>query len=193
MSNASQVSQSPYEPLAYGRPAGTVANDAWRLLRLAVMLWASLVLIRHATYWGGVMTDRYATGATYRSSGQGFPFAEIEAAAEAVILFSMLVIAAGHRYARANAVLALRLLGAAFVLLVLTEIALNTDALMASSREATRARTVLKVVWQVVSKVQLLVVPALCAICLSRRLAAPGSSRDESSPEISEQLKRMVK
>jgi hypothetical protein len=158
-------------PLGYATDSQMpLLNGAWRLLRLAVILWASLVLIRHATYWGGVIAEQIATRSVYRTggsfsflTGSGFPFAEVEAAAEVVILLSMLVIALGHRYAARNAALALRLLGAAFVLLVLTDIALNTDILMANSDEVTRGRRVLKVAWQVVSKLQLLVVPIVCA------------------------------
>lgn len=163
------------DPLATTLPYETVAGDdaSWRLLRIGAVLWASLVLVRHATYWGGVIAERAATPAGFGAPGERFPFAEIEVAAEAVILFSTLVVALGLPRATPPAVRALRTLGGAFVLLVLFDFAFNSQTTWAGIRnDLPTGRAIVKFVWQFVSKAQLLVVPLLLAIGPGRRRPA---------------------
>ena len=147
------MSDSPPEPLAYEPPESQAVDCAWRLLRLAVTLWASLVLLRHATYWGATYW-----GAVFVGKEFAFLTPMIGAAFESCVLVAMLLIAVTSRVPTPSAARWLRILGIAFVTLVLIDFAWR-EGMPASWMDL---RQVLRFLWQLASRAQLLVVPILC-------------------------------
>ena len=146
------MSEPAREPLAYEAPS-THGYEAWRLLRLAVILWASLVLLRHATYWASVLPN--ASGPAYLVTN----FAFLAMLLELPILVAALIVAS-PRDGSPAATRWLRTLGIAYC--VVAAVALLPEMLMLTRSASVRGIT--RPVWQIVSRVQLLVVPVLCIV-----------------------------
>ena len=127
-------------PLSYEVPS---ERDwpAWRLLRLAVILWTSLVLMRHGTYWARVLMKADAL-----LLGLGI---------EVVILVVALAVATLTRVPTSRAVSTMRLLAIAYIAVILGAFAISFFT-------TRMPRPLLHIMWMLVSQVQLLVVPALC-------------------------------
>lgn len=151
----------PGEPLAYEGLAhdGTrFANAGWRVLRLALILWASIVLIRHASYW---LSQVYYVGV----SGAVSPARPILfAAAEAVVLAGVLFLAFRSRQ-RPNSLTPIGTLAIAYIAVNLTAFAIE----MAQTGPGVGWAMGLRLIWLLASRVQLLVVPALAVMEWLRR------------------------
>jgi hypothetical protein len=150
----------PPRPLDYNQTAAA-PWDAWRLLRLALVLWASIVLIRHASYWG----ERAIAG-NLLGSLMTDPRPILFAAVEAGALIMMLLVVLPATTTPVTLKPVARLAG--------IFIAAN---LLSFAFDFFTARDVfsgygLHLIWLIASRVQLLVVPAL-AIVAWMRFASP--------------------
>lgn len=148
-----QMNDPAPETLAYQPVDSAEPNGAWRLLRLAVVLWATLVLVRHLLYWFPAVLERPTLflGSQLLSS---FGIA----VTEAVVLIASIIAAAGCFSARRASWL--RTLAIVYIFLTAVPIVVE----FVSFGPMRGSNVSLRTAWAIVSKVQLLVVPVLCIL-----------------------------
>lgn len=140
----------PAESLAYEGINAASPDMAWRLLRLALILWASIVLIRHASYWGGLALDGGLV-----TSAMADPRPLLFAALDAGVLVTLLTLVVPARTAPASLKPIARL-AAIFIAANLLSFVIDLF-----STRGLLDNAGLRFVWLVASRVQLLVVPAV--------------------------------
>lgn len=140
----------PYEP-----PADR-GDVAWRALRIGAIVWAAAILVRHATYWTGVVSivDRNAA------------IAGAAALFEAVCLVLLLVLLGrGGTFDRLNSG---GLLGVSIALIAIPALVLAVDLARQPGLFVT-PRGVLRLGWLLATRVQNLVVPIALIVATTAR------------------------
>lgn len=123
---------------------------AWRLLRLALILWASIVLIRHGSYWGEMALTGGLFG-TIMSDPRPLLFAGVEAGALIMLLLIVVPVTTTPATLRPVA----RLAGI-FIVANLLSFAFD----FFTARDVFQGYG-LHFIWMAASRVQLLVVPTV--------------------------------
>lgn len=134
------------------------SSSLWKLVRLGLILWASVTLLRHGLYWTNAVLagDVFAGSANLRAAAFG--------GVECVLLLLFLLAAVSARHPTPDRVRLLGSLGGVFVAVVFLGAVID---LLASNFPGS-VRIALRQLWVCVARIQVTVIPLLCSIALLR-------------------------
>ena len=153
MTDDEGMSNPPPTALPYESPDSNSREDIfWRAFRFAVIAWSAAVLSRHASYWLALIMQQ---SSIWVSDGRALLFALMEC----VVLGGVLINALSVK--RQNHRQHLSLAGWCVAFIVLSLVGFVFDWFASRYSMELDARSVLRSIWLLVSRLQLLVVPAM--------------------------------